>query len=110
MKIKQLSEKTGWKTIGSEESLQKEVTGVFVGDLLSWVMGNGQSDQAWVTVQGHVNIVAVAVLREFSCIILAQSSQPAQDTLERAKEEGIAILLSDDSAYQCCRTLASFGI
>lgn len=47
-------------------SLEKEVQGVYIGDLLSFVMANGQENELWLTVQRHLNVVAVAELTGFS--------------------------------------------
>ena len=70
MNVQELIEKTGWTCIAAKEHLDRTVGGAYCGDLLSWVMGNGEPEQAWITVQVHMNVIAVAVLREFSCIVI----------------------------------------
>ena len=49
---------------------EREIRGVYVGDLLSWVMGRAQADNVWLTIMSNLNIVAVATLADVSCIIL----------------------------------------
>ena len=49
MLISELIEKTGWKPVTKNVDLNTEITGVYCGDLLSWVMGNGEPGQAWTT-------------------------------------------------------------
>ena len=44
----------------------KEVTCGYTCDLLSWVMAHGDEGMAWVTVQTHMNVVAVAMLSEMA--------------------------------------------
>lgn len=80
--------------------IDKEISSVYIGDLLSWVMSHSEENCAWITVQTHVNIVAVAVLLEMSCIILPEGCKPNPDTLEKAKDENIPILLSPWNAYK----------
>lgn len=63
----------------------REVTGGYCGDLLSWVMGRAQEGDAWLTVMGNVNAVAVAVLADVACIILTEDSP--LDPEARAKAE-----------------------
>ena len=41
---------------------ERVVTGGYVGDLLSWVMGRARSGQAWITIMSNQNVAAVAVL------------------------------------------------
>ena len=48
------------------------ISDVYIGDLLSWVMGRAKSDDAWITIMSNVNILAVASLADTSCIILAE--------------------------------------
>ena len=110
MTLKELIEKTGWEVLTKAEDDALPVTGGFVGDLLSWVMGHGESGQAWITVQGHVNVIAVAVLKEFSCIILANEAEAEDAMLMRAKDEGIAVLRCQENACEAARRLIASGL
>lgn len=87
-----------------------EIKGVYVGDLLSWVMANGESQQAWVTVQGHINIVAVAMLREFSCIIVSDDASISEDTIQKANEEKLCILKTSLTAFEVCKKFIELKI
>ncbi|MBQ1325708.1 MAG: hypothetical protein IIY52_06830 [Solobacterium sp.] len=109
MKIRELVEKTGWKplVLGDPEA---EVKGGFAGDLLSWVMGNGKPGEAWVTVQVHLNVIAVSGLCEFSCIVLCKGAVMPEDVTARAGEEGMNILCSDLPAYETVKRLVELGI
>ena len=49
---------------------ERSVQGAYAGDLLSWVMGRAEADNAFVTIMTNVNVVAVAALAELSCVIL----------------------------------------
>ena len=51
---------------------EREINGVYVGDLLSWVMGRAEEDQLWVTIMTNSNVIAVASLVNVSAVILAE--------------------------------------
>ena len=80
----------------------REVTGGYTGDLLSWVMGRAQADEAWVTIMSNNNIVAVASLTDVACVILAEGVCPDEGVSETAKQRGVNILGSELSAYELC--------
>ena len=93
-----------------EAGLDREVKGGYCGDLLSDVMANAMEGQVWLTIQSHQNIVAVAVLREISAIILVNGRLPDEDTTAKAKEENLPILLSSSTAYQLAGQIYGAGI
>ena len=80
----------------------REITGGYAGDLLSWVMGRAQADEAWVTIMSNNNIVAVASLTDVACIVLAEGVQPDEGVRETAVARGINILGSDLPAFELC--------
>lgn len=100
MTIRELLDRTGWKNDNPDLDLSRNITGGYAGDLLSWVMGRGQPGQAWITVQVHRNIIAVAALREFSCIIIADGASVPEDLVAKAEEENIVILESGMPVYE----------
>lgn len=80
------------------------------GDLLSWVMAKGRADDAWITVQSHANIVAVATLLDMTCIILPEGAKPDPDTLEKADENGLAILSTGLDAFRIFLKMHALGL
>lgn len=77
----------------------REISGVYIGDLLSWVMGRASSGDAWITIMSNVNILAVAALADCACIILAEGVSLDGEILKTAEEKGINILYFDKSIY-----------
>jgi hypothetical protein len=71
MKVKTLVEELGMTLITGDG--EKEITGIYACDLLSWVISHAKTGDLWVTVMNNVNIVAVASLAEVACIVLAAS-------------------------------------
>ena len=87
-----------------------QVTCGYTCDLLSWVLAHGRKGMAWTTVQTHVNVIAVAVLMEMACVILSEGNQLEADSLQKAKEEGLAVLATDKTAYEICGLMLRAGI
>jgi hypothetical protein len=94
--------------VAGDES--KVVGRASVGDLLSFVMGGDSDGAAWVTIQTHLNVAAVAVLKEIPIIIIAAGRVPAADLIARCAEEGIALVTSPDSIFATCVTLGGLGL
>lgn len=78
----------------------REITGAYIGDLLSWVMGRAKSGDAWITIMSNVNIAAVAALADTACIILAEGVTLDESVVEVARNKGINILGSEEPAYE----------
>lgn len=81
---------------------EKEINGVYVGDLLSWVMGNAAEDNLWITIMTNSNVIAVASLVGVSSVILAENVSLDERTVALAKEKGINVLSSEKSVYELC--------
>jgi predicted transcriptional regulator len=88
----------------------RPVTGALVSDLLSYVMANGRAGQIWVTVQGHANIVAVAVLANLAAVIVADGFQPEEEAVARAEEEGLALFTSPLDPFTLAGRLYEMGL
>jgi predicted transcriptional regulator len=93
-----------------EKGLEREINGGYCGDLLSDVMANSTKGSVWLTIQGHQNVIAVAVLKELAAIILVNGRLPDEETKVKAEDEDIPILLSSLSAYQLAGKLYEAGI
>lgn len=109
MKVTELAEKLELTQLAKGDEAA-EVTGGYVSDLLSWVMAHGVRGGAWVTVQTHLNIIAVASLLEMSCIIIPEGIAVDQPTLDKAAEEEISIYSSPKTAYQLAGEMYAMGI
>lgn len=99
MTVKEFTEKLNLKIL-TEGDMTREVTGCYCGDLLSWVMSRAREGDAWLTVMGNVNAVAVAVLSDCACIILTENSPLDDAAREKALQQGITFLSSEKNAYE----------
>ena len=98
------------KSLTPALSEDREVTCGYVCDLLSWVMSHGDSGMAWVTVQTHMNVIAVAVLSEMACVILPEDIEMEKESLDKAVNEGMVVLQSPLTAFEICGRMAAQGI
>ena len=105
MTVKDALTKFGFECITTCDT-ERIIKDVYIGDLLSWVMGKAPADCAWITIQAHINIVAVAVLVEASCIIIAENASVDEDTIAKANEENLPILITKLTAYQVAALFA----
>ncbi len=85
--------------IATMPSPDKEVNGVYIGDLLSWVMGRADAGNVWITIMSNINVIAVAALADVSCVLLAEGVSLDSETLAAAEAKGINVLKTDMSAY-----------
>ena len=94
--------------IAGEGGLNNIITGVYICDLLSWVIGKAKKGDAWLTIWGHVNIIAVACLVGLSCVIVCESAEIYKDTIYRANTENIPLLASRLNTYELAKGFISF--
>jgi serine kinase of HPr protein (carbohydrate metabolism regulator) len=110
MKIKDIVKTLGLKVISGEKFLEREVTGGYAGDLLSDALANSKKGNIWVTLQIHQNIIAVASSKELSGIIIVNRRKPEEETLKKAKEEKIPVMISSLLTYEVAGRLYEIGI
>jgi hypothetical protein len=110
MKLSDLVKEFGLEVKAGSGHLEQEVTGGYVSDLLSDVLAHAEDGVVWVTLHIHQNIVAVASHKGLSGIILVQGRQPEKDTIAKAEEENIPILVSSLPAFELVGRLYKAGI
>ena len=97
MLVKEVAEKLGLKILAAGQD--QEVTGGYVSDLLSDVIANAEEGCLWITVQRHLNIVAVAQLKKLAGIVLSRGGEPDAAVLARAAQEGLFILSAPSDSF-----------
>ncbi|WP_274953758.1 DRTGG domain-containing protein [Angelakisella massiliensis] len=101
---KELAEKNGF-TLACGDGL-RQVEGVYCCDLLSIVMGRAPADSAWVTVMGNLNSIAVAVLADVACIVLAENMPLDADAQARAEAENVTVLRTSLPVFEAAVKMA----
>jgi hypothetical protein len=97
MVVNDVAEKLGLKILSAGAA--QEVTGGYVSDLLSDVIANAEEGCLWITVQRHLNIVAVAQLKKLAGIVLSRGGEPDAAVLSRAAQEGLFILSGAEDSF-----------
>ena len=85
----------------------RAVTGGYCGDLLSWVMGRAPAVGAWMTIMSNINVVVGAARTVVACVILTECVTPDAPLLARAQTQGINLLGTGLSTYECAMRLGS---
>jgi hypothetical protein len=109
MKISEVLERLGgtvYVASGTERNVERGI----VGDLLSFVMGSAPEGAIWVTIQNHVNVAAVAVLKEIPLVILAAGRSPSPELEEHCARERICLVSVEPDAFEVCGRLYEMGI
>jgi len=108
--IREIIEQLGLTMVSKGGVLDDPLTGGYVSDLLSHVMGQAKAGQAWITMQGHQNIVAVASLVGLGVVIVAGGIEPEEQTVVKANEQEVVICKTTLSAYEVAGRLYQLGI
>ncbi len=75
--------------------------------MLSDVLAHAEKGSAWITLQTHLNIVAVAAMKELGGIIITNGRSPDEGTLRKAAEEKIPILVTRLPSFEVAGRLYS---
>ncbi len=100
MKLNDLVEELSLEVKTFKDGLENEVTGAYVSDLLSDVMGNSKKGEVWITLQTHLNIVAVAGHTGLAGVILIGGKQPQEAVIQKAESEKLTIMSTPLSAFE----------
>ena len=82
----------------------------YCSDLLSCVMAGAQGSGIWITLQSHMNIIAVAALLDLSAIIITEDAQPDANTLAKANEKSVILLSTPLRSYEVAGRLWEMGL
>ncbi len=110
MTVREMIEQAELEVKAAGEHLDTEITGGYSGDLISAVMANAKQDNVWVTWHVHPNIVAAALVVKLAAIIIVSGREPEQETIQKAREEGMPILVSKLPAFEIIGRLHGMGI
>jgi hypothetical protein len=110
MKLHEIADKLPLILRAGASGLEADVTGGYAADLLSCAMAGAQRGNIWVTLQGHLNVIAIATLNELSAIIVTEDKPVAPDTLARAEAEGVPVLTTSLSTFEVVGRLWELGV
>ena len=99
MTVQALAEKLNLECICEGDS-GREVTGCYIGDLLSRVMGKAEQGNVWITIMSNVNVAAVASIADVGCIILTEGVKPDNDLTAKLVMAEAALYTTPMSSYE----------
>lgn len=100
MKVSDIIKSLGLELISGQSGINKEVTGAYISDLLSDVMGNSKEGQVWITLQTHKNVMAIASLKDLAAVIMVKGFRPDDDTVKQSEEEGVPVLGTTENTFE----------
>lgn len=110
MRLNEIRDKFNLKVLSGNEHLEIDVTGGYVSDLMSDVIAHGKEGDIWITYQTHVNVVAIALMKNMAGIILIQGRELIPAAAAKAEQEGLPVLSSSESAFEVVGRLYQLGI
>jgi len=112
MNLKQMADAVGLENLTPEVSAgaSKDVMGGYCSDLLSDVLAHAPHGGVLVTIQVHMNVVAVAVHAELAAVIFASGRTPDEEVRQTAVKEGVALYRSSQCAFDLAGRLYALGL
>lgn len=105
--VGQLARELGGVFLVGESAKERQISGGYAGDLLSWVMGRAKEGDAWLTVMSNVNTIAVAVLADVACIVLCEGASLEPDARIRAEEQEVPVIGTVLPVYEAALRLGA---
>jgi hypothetical protein len=114
MKVTDLAAALGMKIVCPGKTDDAEAVCGYTSDLLSDVMANAGDGCALITIQAHVNTIAVASLAGAAAVIICGDRPIPGDMEEAARREGIALLQTEHNQFDAshlvhCRLFETTG-
>ena len=111
MKLHELAAKLGWECLTPTlPESSTEVTKGYVSDLLSDVLAHGPEGGVLVTVQVHLNVIAVATHAELAAVVFVMDRRPEENVLAKAIEEGVRLYTTRQMAFEVVGRLYELGL
>jgi predicted transcriptional regulator len=108
MKLQELAEKLDLKP--ATKAFDREVSGVYISDMVSDVIANAKAGNLLVTVQIHNNVIAAANLVDICGIVVTQGKQPTEDVVKMAEKAEITIYTTALNRWQVATKLYEAGV
>ncbi len=94
----------------SAEAYNPEITRAYASDLLSDVLANAPSGGILVTLQVHLNVIAVASHAGLRAVVFSCGRMPDADVIEKGAEEGLSLFVSAADTFDIVGRLYELGL
>ena len=85
---------------------EADIAYAYCGDLLSDVMGHCGDQSVLITIQNHLNAIAVCTLAGIEAVVICNNRQVPDDMKAAAEREGVGIVTTPLSAFAAAQALA----
>jgi len=112
MNLADIANKLGLENLTPELDMNggTDITSGYASDLLSDVLAHAPHGGILVTVQVHLNVIAVSVHASLAAVIFALGRRPDDATRKKAVEEGVCLLVSEMPAFEIVGKLYELGL
>jgi hypothetical protein len=87
-----------------------DVTAGHASDLLSDVLANAPAGGLLVTIQVHLNVIAVCVHAGLTAVIFAGGMIPEESVRQKAADEGLILYSAKESTFDIAGGLYALGL
>jgi len=112
MKLEDIARELGLTELTPEVtgSRHAEIERGYASDLLSDVLAHAPEGGVLVTLQVHLNVIAVASHAEMAAVIFAGGRRPEDDVCAKAVVEGLALYVSPADTFDVVGRLFALGV
>ena len=87
-----------------------DVQRAHASDLLSDVLANAPSGGVLLTLQVHMNVIAVGIHAGLAAVIFTSGMKPDEAARRKASEEGLPLLATRESTFDVAGRLYALGL
>jgi predicted transcriptional regulator len=100
MKLREIVERLNLQVLAGERVLDREVSSGYCSDLISDFMANGTPGCLWLTLQTHMNVVAVALLTGAAGVVFTGGRGIPPEVCRKAEVEGLPLLHTPHHTFE----------
>ena len=110
MTLKDVADALGLRCLTPELNPSPEVSAGHASDLLSDVLANAPSAGVWLTIQVHLNVVAVGLHAAQAAVVFTSGMLPEPAVVAKAVEEKLPLYATERSTFDAAGQLYALGI
>jgi hypothetical protein len=111
MRLEDIARELGFTELaGIAGAGDKDVERGYASDLLSDVLAHAPEGGLLVTLQVHLNVIAVASHAEMAAVVFAGDRRPEDDVLAKATAEGLSLYSSPADTFDIVGRLYALGV
>lgn len=105
MQIREIQGRLDAAVITGGQNMDLDAGEVYIGDLLSHVMGKLPESGVWLTVMNNINVAAVASLAGAACVVLCDGVLPDDALKNKATAIGLTVITTKKDLFHAAKAL-----